>query len=402
MVQAARVLRPSAPERRATGLVGDGLARPIPLLFLVTNFDRGGAEKIMGRYALGLPRDKYAVQVAALQGRSQSVAGQLKQAGIPIHDLGMACKVDLRVLPRLARLLRRERIQILFTFMFHPTLLGRVVGWLCRVPVRISSERVMAWEGRGRRLLNRWTVPLATHVVAVSDRVAAYAAREFQIPPDRLSTIVNGVDLDHFRPALRDRDAGPPVIGCTARLHRKNDHARLLQAFARLSTRCPEARLLLVGRGPEESRLRALADALGVSPRVHFLGEQPDVAPYLAQMDLYVQTSVAEGMPNSVLEAMAAGLPVVATAAGGSPEVVLDGQTGLLVAPGNPSALADAMARLLADPRLAEAFGRAGRARVEAHFGEKLMLQRVEALLDRLVERHLGLTFQPSVGWVPC
>lgn len=380
----------------------DGPARPIPLLFLLTNFDRGGAEKIVGRCALGLPRDKYAVHVAALQGRSQAMAGDLRRAGIPVHDLGMTCKGDLRVLSRLARLLRRERIRILFTFMFHPTVLGRVVGWLCRVPVRISSERVIAWEGRGRRLLNRWTVPLATHVMAVSERVAAYAAREFRIPPDRLSTIVNGVDLEHFRPVTRGRDAGPPVIGCTARLHRKNDHATLLRAFARVNARWPVARLLLVGRGPEESRLRALADALGVSPRVHFLGEQPDVAPSLAQMDLYVQASVAEGMPNSVLEAMAAGLPVVATAVGGTPELVLDGQTGLLVAPGDPSALADALLALLADGRLAESLGRAGRARVEAYFGEGLMIRQMEALLDRLVERHLALTFQPSVGWVPC
>ena len=119
-------------------------------------------------------------------------------------------------------------------------------------------------------------------------------------------------------------------------------------------------------------------------------------------MDLYVQPSVAAGMPNSVLEAMAAGLPVVATAVGGTPEVVLDGETGLLVAPGDPSALADAMLALLADRRLAEAFGQAGRARVETHFSEERMLQQLEALLDRLVERHLGLTFQPSVGWVPC
>jgi glycosyltransferase involved in cell wall biosynthesis len=107
-------------------------------------------------------------------------------------------------------------------------------------------------------------------------------------------------------------------------------------------------------------------------------------------------------MPNSVLEAMAASLPVVATAVGGTPEVVLDGQTGLLVAPGDPSPLADAIDRLLADRPLAERLGRAGRARVETHFSEERMLQQLETLLDQLVERHLGLTFQPSVGWVPC
>jgi glycosyltransferase involved in cell wall biosynthesis len=369
---------------------------------MVTNFDRGGAEKILTRCATGLPRDKYAVRAAALQGRSQALTGDLARAGIPVHDLGMAWKGDLRVLLRLARLLRGGRIQILYTFMFHPTVLGRLVGWLCGVPVRISSERVMAWEGRMRRFVNRWTVCLATHVVAVSDRVAAYAAREFRIPPDRLSTIYNGVDLNHFRPVGRARTGEAPVIGSTARLHVKNDHATLLRAFARVSARRPGTRLLLVGHGPEEAELRALATALGIGAHVRFTGELADVAPSLQQMDLYVQASVAEGMPNSVLEAMAAGLPVVATSVGGTPEVVVDGETGLLVPPRDPVALADAMQQLLEDRTMTDAFGQAGRARVEAHFGESLMLRRVESLLDRLVECRLGLTFQPAVGWVRC
>lgn len=402
MVQGARVLRPSAPPQRVAEPAETGPARPIPVLFLVTNFDRGGAERILTRCAAGLPRAKYVVRAAALQGRSQAVLEDLARAGVPAHDLGMAWKGDLRVLPRLAGLLKRERIQILFTFMFHPTLLGRLMGWACGVPVRISSERVMTWEGWTRRLLNRFTVRLATHVVAVSEGVAAYAAREFAIPGDRLTTIVNGVDLDHFRPRPRARAAAPPVIGCTARLHAKNDHATLLRAFARVSEWWPGARLLLLGRGPEEARLRVLAAALGISARVDFAGEQADVRPYLAQMDLYVQASVAEGMPNSVLEAMAAGLPVVATSVGGTPEAVVDGTTGLLAPPRDPAALADAIHKLLADRPLMEAFGRAGRARVEMHFGERLMLQRMEALLDRLVECHLGLTFQPRVGWVGC
>ncbi len=119
-------------------------------------------------------------------------------------------------------------------------------------------------------------------------------------------------------------------------------------------------------------------------------------------MDLYVQPSVVAGMPNSVLEAMAAGLPVVATAVGGIPEVVVEGETGLLVPPRDSAALANAMLKLLVDGGLAEAFGRAGRARVEAHFGEDRMREQLETLLDRLVQRHLGLTFTPEVGWAAC
>jgi glycosyltransferase involved in cell wall biosynthesis len=383
-------------------MLSEGVRRPISLLFLVTNLDRGGAEKMVTRWAIGLPPRKYAVQVAALQGRSHAMAGDLRQAGIPVHDLGMAWKGDLRVLPRLAGLLRREGVQILFTLMFHPTLLGRLVGWLCGVPIRVSSERTMAWERTGRRLLNRWTVGLATHVLAVSDRVAEYAAREFRVPPDRLTTIWNGVDLDHFRPTRRDASAGAPVVGCTARLHAENDHATLLRAFSTVGRRWPDAQLLLVGRGPEEGRLEALGKALGILGRIRFVGEQPDVRPFLRQMDLYVQPSVVAGMPNSILEAMAVGLPVVATAVGGTPEVVVKGETGLLVPPRDPAALVDAMLKLLADRGLAEAFGRAGRARVEAHFGEDRMRERLEALLDRLVQRHLGLAFTPEVGWAAC
>ena len=378
------------------------VAGPIPLLFLVTSLDQGGAQRVLARWASGLPRDKYAVQVAYLQRRPGVIEADLARAGVAVHDLGMRSKADLGAAIRLIRLLRRERIRVLVAFMFHATFLGRLAGGVCRVPVRISSERTMEAEGRGRRWLNRWTVPLATHVVAVSGRVASYAAREFRIPRDRLTTIVNGVDLDRFRPTGRALDPRAPVLGCTARLGAENDHATLIRAFARLGRQWPDARLLLVGRGPEEAALRALADTFGVGGRVRFAGEQADVAPWLVRMDVYVQAARLAGISNSILEAMATGLPVVATDVGGTSEAVVHGETGLLVPVGDPAALAAALAALIANPSMAEAFGRAGRARVEAHFGERRMLERVEALLDRLVQRELRLAFDPSRGWVPC
>ncbi len=377
-------------------------AGPIPLLFLVVSLDQGGAQGVLARWATGLPRDKYGVQVAYLQRRPGIIEADLERAGVAVHDLRMRSKADLGAAVRLMRLLRRERIRVLVAFMFHATVLSRLAGGVCRVPVRISSERTMEAEGRGRRLLNRWTVPLATHVVAVSERVASYAAREFRIPGDRLTTIVNGVDLDRFHPAGRIRDPRPPVLGCTARLGAENDHATMLHAFARLGRQWPDAQLLLVGRGPEEAALRALADALGVERRVCFAGEQADVAPWLARMDVYVQAARLAGISNSILEAMAAGLPVVATDVGGTAEAVIHGETGLLVPAGDPAALADALDAVLTHRVMAETFGRAGRTRVEARFGERLMRERVEALLDRLVRQELRLAFDPSKGWMPC
>ena len=402
MVQGARVLIRTPCATFSPGNEKNGPIGPIPLLFLLTNFDRGGAEKVVTRLAMGLSREKYAVKVVALQGRSKAIAADLARAAVPVYDLGMCAKWDLGVAVRFSRLLRRDGIRILFAFMFHPTILARLVGWACRVPVRISSERIMSWEGLGRRWMNRWTVPLATHVVAVSEGVAAYARREFRVPADRVTTIPNGVDLVHFHPRRSPIPPGGFVIGCTARLHRKNNHATLLQAFAQIASQWPHAQLLLVGRGPEEERLRMLAERLGLSTRVRFAGEQADVAPFLREMDLYVQSSIAEGMPNSVLEAMATALPVVATAVGGTLEVVAVGETGFLVPVGDAAALAAALVRFLANPAMATAFGRAGRARVEAHFSEATMLQRVEALLDRLVGQVLRLSFEGSRGWVRC
>ena len=375
---------------------------PVPVLFLVTNFDRGGAEKILGRCALGLSREKYAVEVAALQGRSRAMTEGLASAGIPVHDLRMASKLDVLVPVRLALLLRRAQITVLLTFMFHPTILGRVVGWLCGVPIRISSERTMAWEGWARRRLNRWTLPLATHVIAVSEAVAAYAGREFRIPPDRLTVIPNGVDLDHFRPPSRPPQAHDPVIGCVAGLRPEHDHVTLIQAFASLVHRFPGLTLLLLGRGSEEARIRAAAAARGVLPQVVFAGEQRDVSPFLHRMDLYAQASLTAGLPNAILEAMACGLPVVATAVGGTPEAVSHGVTGLLVPPGDPEALAGAAGAVLEDAALAARFGQAGRARAEALFGEALMLTRVETLVEQLLARQLGLRYRPVTGWTPC
>jgi glycosyltransferase involved in cell wall biosynthesis len=375
---------------------------PLKTLLLTTAFDRGGAERILVQYATRLPREKYCVSAAALQGRSGAIAAELNREGIPTLDLRMTAKGDFRVIGNLRRLLLRERIQLLVSFMFHSNLLARLVGWQCGVPIRVSTEHIMSWEHLGRRTLNRWTLPLATHVITVSRAVGVYASREFAIPPARLTVIPNGVDTARFHPMIRVAHGCRCIIGCTARLHVKNDHATLLRAFSYLASSRDDVELLLIGRGPEEARLRDMARQLHLANRVRFVGEQPDVTPFLAEMGVYVQPSLTEGLSVSILEAMACGLPVVATAVGGTPEVVVEGETGFLVPSQKPEPLAAALERLLSDHTLAASFGRAGRARVEAHFSEATMLQRVEALLDQLVQRELRLVFDPTRGWVPC
>lgn len=363
-------------------------APPVRLLFLVTTFDRGGAEKIIVRLATCLPRDRYTVAVAALQGRSGRIAADLAVAGVPTHDLRMRTKLDVGGALRLRALLKRERVEILYSFLFHANLMGRLVGGWCRVPVRIGAERIAGWEGPVRRLLNRLTARLATRVVAVSEAVRDETAQTLRVAPGRIAVIPNGVNTHEFAPAPHPVEAA--VIGCTARLHRKNGHRTLLDAFAAIRPAVPEAHLLLVGDGPDRKSLERVVASRGWAGAVTFAGEQMDVRPWLHRMAVYVQPSISEGMSNSILEAMACGLPVAATRVGGTPEVVQDGVCGLLVPPNDPPALATALVTLLTDPARRAGMGAAGRDRAVRRFSEADMIRRTTALLDALVdEAHL-------------
>lgn len=358
-------------------------APPVRLLFLVTTFDRGGAEKIIARLATSLPRDRYAVAVAALQGRSGRIVAELVAGGVPAHDLRMRNKLDLGAALRLRALLRRERIEVLYSFLFHANLMGRLVGGWCGVPVRIGAERIAGWDGPLRRLLNRLTARLTTGVVAVSEAVRDEAARTLGVAPEWITVIPNGVNTEEFTPASCPIVA--PVIGCTGRLHWKNDQRTLLEAFAAVRQAVPEARLLLVGDGEERGALERMVARHNWGEAVTFAGEHPDVGPWLHRTAVYVQPSVSEGMANSILEAMACGLPVVATRVGGTPEVVEDGVSGLLVPPKDPAALATALVTLLADSALRVAMGSAGRKRVVRQFNEADMIRRTTTFLDSVV-----------------
>ena len=358
-------------------------APPVRLLFLVTTFDRGGTEKIITQLARCLPRNRYAVAVAALQGRSGRIAAELTATGVPTHDLRMQTKLDLGGALRLRALLKRERIEILYSFLFHANLMARLMGGWGGPPVRVCAERIAGWEGPMRRLLNRLTAGLATHVVAVSEAVRDETARTLRVAPERIAVIPNGVNTHAFAPASRPVEA--PVIGCTGRLHAKNGHPTLLDAFAAIRQAVPEARLLLVGDGPERGSLERAVSRLGWGEAVTFAGEQADVRPWLHRMAVYVQPSISEGMSNSILEAMACGLPVVATRVGGTPEVVEDGISGLLVPPKDPAALATALVALLGHPARRAAMGAAGRDRVATRFSEADMIRRTTAFLDALV-----------------
>jgi len=371
----------------------------IRIVYLITELDTGGAQKVLLQLLSRLDRQRFSPSVACLYNGAGTVAQEIRMLGIPVADLGMTAKWRVDAFWRLYRLLKKERPVILHTHLFHANIPGRVMGRLAGVPVIISTEHTMGMESEWRYRVNRITHPLADRVVCVSPQIASFVTRRAGIPDAKTVVIQNGIDLQRFR-SMPDRQGARVALGlpvdhlliCTvARLDPVKRLDILLGALARL----PGVHLVVVGEGQERRKLARLASELGVEQRARFVGDQRDVLPWLAACDLFVLSSDWEGLPMAVLEAMAAGLPVVATDAGGMPDLVEPNVTGRLVPPGQVDALAQAIAGLLGDAQLRREMGRAGAKRVADAFGLDQMTERTVQLYDELLEHRSGQLARP-------
>lgn len=284
---------------------------------------------------------------------------------------------DALGLLELVVLVRRVRPHVVHANSSKAGVLGRLAAWLARAPIRVFTAHGWAFsaaEPPKRALYRRveWLVrPLTTATICVSDAERAAGLAAGACDPRRTVVIRNGIETA-TRPRARP-ETEPVRIVTVGRLQAPKDPLTLVRALSHV--REQSYRALVIGDGPERPALEAELLRLGLAPTVELVGEREDVAELLAGSHLFVLASRSEGMPLSVLEAMAAGLPVVASRVGGLPELVVEGETGFLVPPGDPSALADAIGRLLDDPQLRERLGSAGRARVEASFRLDLSLR---------------------------
>jgi len=361
---------------------------PAPILYLITELSIGGAQTALRCLLKGLDRDRFSPTVACLYNGDGAVAQEIRATGVQVFDARMRHKVDLIALLRLYRWIRRIRPAIIHTSLFHANLSGRILGRLAGVPGVVCSERTMAMESEWRYRLNRWTIGLVDCVTAVSANVRDFCISHIGLPADKLVVIYNGVELPaaplastiEVRAEL-GLPPGGPVIGAVSRLDPVKGVSVLIEAFAQVD----EVYLAVIGGGPERASLASLAGSLGVANHIRWTGHRRDVSRCLPAFDLFVQPSLHEGLPNAVLEAMVAGLPVVATAVGGTPEVVVDGVTGLLVPPRDPDALAEAIACLLRDPDLRCKMGQMGRERVAQSFTVERMVEQTERLYERLL-----------------
>lgn len=346
---------------------------------LITDLDVGGAERALVELAIRLDQLRFEPMVYCLSGRPRSDADscvvQLEEAGIEVHCYGARGVWNFPgALAWLRRHLRRQRPDVVQTFLFHANILGRIAARLAGRSAVVSGIRVAQRESRWRLAIDRWTDSWVARHVCVSQSVARFSATTGGLPGHKLTVIPNGIDVSKY-PALRPADLaelgvpkGRKLVTFVGRLDQQKGVDWLLATALDWLEQVPDVDLLLVGRGPEETRLRGLASRLGIGRRVHFAGWRPDVANILAASALLVLPSRWEGMPNVVLEAMASGLPVLATDVEGIRELLGSEAEPQTMAFGDSQSLVTKLVTLMTEASLAQRLGEQNRRRVETDF----------------------------------
>ncbi len=366
------------------------------ILYTVEDLKVGGLEKVIAATVLRLDKSKFTPEVWCLS-RGGKIADDLIANGIRVRILGLTSYHNPANIAALARMMKAGRFHILHAHGYFASTFSRIAALLAGIPVILTHVHSTYHGYRKRNLWMEKFLSLFTdRVICVSQAVQRFVTDVEKISKDRTCVIYNGIDPLFPEPSPETRRRGKTRLGIdaddilfimVASLTPVKGHAVLLNAMRDVMRRGFKAALLLVGDGPLGGELRARADELDLSSRVLFAGERDDVPCLLPLADIFLLSSVErEGLSIALVEAMAAGLPVIATRVGGNPEVVTDGTNGVLVPPNDSGSLAEAMIQLLLDAGLRNRMGRSGREIYEHTFTLSGMMRRQEDLYDHLLE----------------
>jgi Glycosyltransferase len=369
---------------------------PYRIFHLIKSLGRGGAETLLSNGLQYANHERFEYGYGYFLPWKNAIVPSLQQEGAEVICFNSRrVPTILLSVPAVARFLKHWKADLLHCHLPVAGVVGRLAARLSGIPVVYTEHSVMEQYHPWTRRMNLLTWKMQDYVIAVSKQVSASIAANAgsRVP---VQVVQNGIPVDRFIRSPEDAKRirvelnipeNAVVVGTVAVFRPVKDLNGWLKAARIIKDQHKNAHFLMVGDGPLFKVIRSTATELGLDDAVHFVGLQQNVSPYFSAMDVYASSSQLEGLPLSLLEAMAMNLPVVATAVGGIPEAVKDDKTGFLVSPGDPAALAGKICILISNDRLRQEFGQAGRARIEESFSMKRMIEDLEQIYSTILQR---------------
>lgn len=382
-----------------------GMRKKVAVLQLIDQLGTGGAEILQSTLAASIDRERFDWHVITLRPPADTlprVEVELRDMGVPLNVLNQKKVYDLRAVLRLNRYIRRHKIDIIHTHLEGADIVGGVAGLLARKPVvstvHLSHNDIVGSSAAHKLLLKvtaRW---LCRRIAVVAENMREETASWLGVPLSKVVSIPNGVDTSRFqispgfdRPAIKRTLAGGdgnyPLVINVARLFPQKSQEYLIKAARIVLASAPEARFAIVGTGPRQAEIAALIHDEGLDDKMFLAGRRDDVPDVLAAADLFALSSMQEGLPVALLEALAAACPVVSTDVGGVSEIIRHNVTGLLVPPANPEAMAAAIIEMLADPERARTLAANGQELVQREYSMQAWGRKWQALYLQVLRR---------------
>lgn len=364
----------------------------LKVLIVVYKSEIGGAERVAVSLAKGLNRQKYAPLFCCFKGGI--LEKEVQGYKIPVFNLNKSGRFDFLVLFKLLNIIKKEKIDIIHTHSFSPNLWGRVAGIIARVPLIIGTEHTVATAKTNlQKHIDKILAKFTSKIISVSESVKNSLLEEENISPDKILTIYNGIDFTvstHGKDIMDKKrkelgiDLHKKVIVAIGRLEPPKGYEYLLESAKIVTREFPSVLFLIVGNGYLRSDLEKLANDLNIDKNVIFTGHRTDIDDILSMSDIAVLSSVREGFSISLLEYMACKKPIIATDVGGNREAIISGESGIIVPPNNPVALAKGIMKLLTDNKMAEDMGMKARERYNEYFTTQRMIIQIEKIYETL------------------